>query len=322
MNANPVRSALDLIDAEPSSEFLSALRARLLADGTAAEASTTTQQPSALTPEIAEEYVMLAPNPNRRGPSRRMQIALLAVAACAAAVAAVVVINRPTSDSGNKGELRDVDAKKALSLGEATLITADTLNGTALTGAGRWVRVDDLTVSDYAEQSAATSVALPGCAQLASIGLMQPTSKSVTVHQDFVSGIVPMLHDVWVFATPEDASRAMDAIAGNVYPTCWFDLFDRLTPLGRMSHTTSTSYASEMPSSIAQHGDRQVIISQRIVYTTFQSGANVEAINAYVQVGRAISFIDPQYLGDVGPNSNVERAIAASTAALQKVFGH
>ena len=320
MNSSPVRAALDLIDAEPSSEFLSALRARLLADGTAAEV-TAIQPPSAIASETAEEYVMLAPNPNRRRPSRRVQIIVLAAAACAVAAAAILVINRPNNDSRKNGGLRDVDTQKALSLGQTALITADTLNGGALTGTDRWLRVDDVTVSDYAEQSAATSASLPGCAQLASVGLMQPTTKSVIVHQDFVNGPVPMLHDVWVFATPEDASRAMDVIAGNVYPTCWFDLFDRLTPLGRLSQTTSISHASDLDVSIAQHGDRQVIISQRITYTTFQSGANVVAINAYVQVGRAISFIDPQFLGDVGPNSNVEQAITASTNALKKVFG-
>jgi hypothetical protein len=321
VNSSPVRAALDLVDAEPSKEFLSALRSRLLAEGSAAEVTTTIQPPSAAASETAEEYVMLAPNPNRRHPSRRVQIIVLAAAACAVAAAAIVINNRPNNDSGTSGGLRDVDAKEALSLGQAALITADMLNGGAATGTARWARVDDLTVSDYAEQSAATSASLPGCAQLASVGLMQPTTKSVTVHQDFVNGPVPMLHDVWVFARPEDASRAMDVIAGNVYPTCWFDLFDRLTPLGRLSHTTSISHATDMDVSIAQHGDRQIIITQRITYTTFQSGGNAVAINAYVQVGRAIVFIDPQYLGDVGPNSNVEQAIAASTEALQKVFG-
>lgn len=72
---------------------------------------------------------------------------------------------------------------------------------------------------------------------------------------------------------------------------------------------------------MAPHGDRQVIIGQNIDYTFLVGGANPQAINAYVQVGRAIAFIDPQYFGNVGPNSNVERAITLSTDALKKVFG-
>ena len=313
MNNNPVRSAVDLVDAEPSSEFLSALRARLLADGTAAEASTTTQQPSALASETAEEYVMLAPNPNRRGRNRRMQKIILAAAACAAAVVAIVII-RPNQDSGANGGLRDVDPREALPLGHAALITADKLGG-------GWQQVDDFALSDYARETAAINAATPACAQLASVGLTLPTNKSVIVHQDFANGPVPMFHDVWVFATPKDASRAMDVIAGDVYPTCSFKLFDHFTALNRNITALSTSTSWQAPP-IAPHGDRQVIIGQKIDYTFLVGAASPEAINAYVQVGRAIAFIDPQYLSDVGPNSNVEKTITASTDALKKVFGH
>ena len=315
MNSNPVRAAVDLVDTEPSTKFLSALRAQLLADGTATEAITTTQQPSAPASETVEEYVMLAPNPNRRGRNRRMQKFALAAAACAAAVAAIVVI-RLNNDSGAKGGLRDVDATEASPLAQAAKITTQAIGPS-------WSGVNDFKGSTYADVNAATNAALPECSVLKSVGLMDPTTKSVHLHQDFLNGPAPMLHDVWVFATPEDASRAMDVIAGDVYPACLFDLFDRLTPLSTGVKATSKSRGFDAPP-ITPHGDRQVIIGQTIDYTLSVGGTidGVQAINAFVQVGRAIAFIDPQYFGDVSPSSNVEQAITVSTDALQKVFGH
>ena len=78
-----------------------------------------------------------------------------------------------------------------------------------------------------------------------------------------------------------------------------------------------------MHRTIALHGDRQVIIGQKIHYVLSPGGPlDVQAINAFVQVGRAISFIDVQDYGDYTANSNVMEAITASADALKKVFGH
>jgi hypothetical protein len=300
VTTNPVRAAVDLVDAEPSIEFLSALRARLLAD-------------SASVSEPVEEYIMLAPTLTRTGPNRRLH-KVLAAAACVAVVAAVIVIKRSNDPQGEAG-LRDVDPREALPLGQAAQITADEI------GDG-WQPIDDFTLADYAEQAAAINEAMPACAQLASVGLAQPTNKSVLVHQDFANGPAPMFHDVWVFATPQDASLAMDVIAGDVYPTCSLKMFDHLTALNRNITASSTSTRWENDPQIASHGERQVVFGQTIEYTFPNGRATAGAINAYVQVGRAIAFIDPQHFGDVGPNSNVEHAITISTDALKKVFGH
>jgi hypothetical protein len=315
VNSNPVRSAVDLVDAEPSTEFLDALRARLLAGGTGAQAAA--RQPSASASETVEEYVVLAPSLTRTGPNRRTYKVLLAAAACVAVVAAILVIKR-SDDPQSQEVLRDVDPREATPLGKAAMITADKI--APVGGSAGWKQVDDFTLADYVEQNAAINAAMPACAQLGSVGLTQPTSKAVIVHQDFADGPRPMFHDVWVFATRADASRAMDVISGEVYPTCFFKLFDRLTALNRNITALSTSTSWQAPP-IAQHGDRQVIIGQKINYTFLVGGASAEAINAYVQVGRAIALIDPQYLSDVSPTSNVEHAITVSTDALRKVFG-
>jgi hypothetical protein len=312
VNTNPVRSAVDLVDAEPSTEFLSALRARLLADGTGAQAATA-QQPSASVSETVEEYVMLAPSLIRTGPHRRVYKVLVAAAACVAVLAAVLIIKR-SNDPEGEGGLRDVDPREALPLGQAAQVNPGQFGPS-------YLQVDDFTGPTYADLAAATIAAIPACAQLRSFGLMQPTTKSVVFHEDFLNGDAPMLRDVWVFATKDDASRAMDVIAGDVYPTCFFDFYDRLTTHLRVK-ATSKSQSYDFPP-IAPHGDRQVIIGQKIDYAfSGGGGASVEGVNAYVQVGRAIAFIDPQYFSDVGPKSSVEQAITASTDALKKVFGH
>ncbi len=255
---------------------------------------------------------MVAPSLTDTGPNRRLY-KVLAAAACVAVLAVILIITR-SNDPQAEGGLRDVDPREALPLGQAALITAEEI------GAG-WQGVDDFTVADYERETAAINTETPACAELASVGLTNPTSKSVLVHQDFANGPVPMFHDVWVFATLEDASRAMNVIAGDVYPTCSLKLFDRLTALNRNITAVSTSTAWQTTPSVAPHGDRQVIIGQKIEYTFPNGHATAGAINAYVQVGRAIAFIDPQHLGDVGPTSNVEHAITLSTDALEKVFG-
>lgn len=307
MNGNPVRAAVDLVDAEPSAEFLSDLRARLIAGDVASAAGGV----------AVETYVPLTPSPARSGRHLRAYEVLVAAAACVAVVVAVVVVRR-TDD--REGGLRDVDRAEALPLGEAAMFSADKLSAPA--GEPGWKQVDDFNVGDYATQLAAINVALPECSQLASVGLAQPTTKSVMVHQDFADGPRPMLHDVWVFATPGDASKAMDVIDGEVFPTCWLKLFDHLTGLNRNITATSTSTVWLQEPTITQHGDRQVVFGQKIKYSFLVGGTDAGAINAFVQVGRAITFIDAQYLGDAGPTSNVERAITASTDALEKVFGH
>ena len=75
--------------------------------------------------------------------------------------------------------------------------------------------------------AADTRASMPECAILPSVGLVQPSTKSVSPSQFFSSFLGGIAHTVLVFATPQDASRAMDVIEGNVYPACRFDLFDR-----------------------------------------------------------------------------------------------
>ena len=70
------------------------------------------------------------------------------------------------------------------------------------------------------------------------------------------------------------------------------------------------------------HGDRQIIIGQKarsIVSTG--SSSDEHLVNAYVQVGRAITLINPRYVAaDDHPLLDVDQAITAATDALDHVF--
>jgi hypothetical protein len=318
MSADTIRRAVDLVEAEPSDHFVVSLRARLLDQAVNANLLVALE-PDVLSTEaeadvIVEERVM----PDIRRPRHRM-VWIAAAAALVAVVGAGLAISL-RDDTTDDGTLKDVDSREALPLANSALMTAE------IVGEG-WSELDAYPVNVLAQINAETRTALPQCAELTTVGLMQPTTKSVLAHHDFVNEMAPMLHDVWVFATPEDASRAMDVIAGGVFPSCLFDLFDRTTARGTRVVATSRSQLWDVPnaSDLASHGDRQVIIGQKIDYTIYISGGvmhvDPEAINAFVQVGRAIGFVDPQYFSDVGPGSHVEKTIAAMTVELERVFG-
>lgn len=319
MNGNPVRAAIELVDTAPSKEFLSALHAQLLAEFDRSD-------PPA-TPESIQEYVTLAPNASRLGPSPHRSKMLLAAAACVAVFAAgAVIINRAGDDSDATAQPHDVDLREARPLAEHALITSGAL-GLDWTSGYAW---DE---SELPIQAAATIAEVPDCAVLRSVGLLPPSTRSATAHQ-FVPGINYLFQEVFVFATPEDASRAMDVIDGDVFPTCWFNLFDHLTPLSP-SGSPSTTEAWEIPQiygplepfKIGPHGDRQVIIGQHS--TVIRSGGPLERyfINAFVQVGPTISWVNPRFVlpndmydssqGSVG----VDEAITAATDALKGAVG-
>ena len=263
--------------------------------------------------DAASEYVTLAPDPPRIGTTRRFSKVLLAAAACIALLATGAIIANRVSDDSNAGELNDVNPEEALPLAQTALITPDQIGS-------RWRKQDPFTESVFAEQTAATIAALPDCAMLTSFGLFSPTTKSVAARQAFTIGNAEDIrHTVFVFATPEDASRAMDIIDGDIYPKCWFNLYDHLAPLGRFGAIiTSTSEAWDAPQ-IALQGDRQVIIGQHMSFTSGDGPFDAHIINAYVQTGRAISWIAPTY--HVGANLfPVDKMISATATALDEVF--
>ena len=104
------------------------------------------------------------------------------------------------------------------------------------------------------------------------------------------------------------------------FAACWFDLFDRIrvTPVVGAGRTPP-SEAWNAPT-ISPHDDRQVIIGQRVTIVRPSITDGVHLVNAFVQVGRAIVWINPR-LPASGDLSEVEKAIAAATTALKNASG-
>jgi hypothetical protein len=330
MSRNPVSAAIELVDIAPSNEFRTSLRAQLLADFSepATPGTPATQSPNETAPK-SDEYITLEPSPSRFGPSPRLYKTVLVAAACLAVFATGAVIANRSGTPNATTELNDVDRQEALPLARHALITTDAL-GIQWTSGYSW---DE---SELPTQATATIAALPECALLKSVGLVQPTTKSATAHQ-FVPGDTNFLfQQVFVFATTEDASRAMDVIDGDVFPTCWFNLFDRLTPLEPAGWTSTTEawhvtqLASPLdPVQIAPHGDRQIIIGQHTTINRSSGPLERYFVNAFVQVGRTISWVNPRLLTstelfDSSPSLRavgVNEAITAATNALKKAIG-
>ena len=128
-------------------------------------------------------------------------------------------------------------------------------------------------------------------------------------------------HTVFVFATPEDASRAMDVIAGKTFMTCWFSLFDRLAPLGRYGPIESATSQAWPAPQIARHGDSQIIIGQRTSYVASSGPFEADIINCFIQVGRAISWIAPAFgVSAADPAALTNDVLAATATRLEEIF--
>jgi hypothetical protein len=259
------------------------------------------------------EYVTLTAEAAHSGAPRRLAKVTLAVAAAVALLATGIVIANRVDDDSNVVALHDVSPKDA-PLAQAAGITPDKVGS-------RWRQLDPFTDAFYAEQATATIAAFPECAMLRSFGLFPPTTKAVAARQAFTVGNPANVHQtVFVFATAEDASRAMDVIEGDIFPTCWFQLYDRLAPFNQYGSVETATSSTWDAASYAQHGDRQVIFGQQVNFTSDGGPFMLQIVNAFVQVGRAISWLAPANTAALRPRIQIDKMIAATATALDSVF--
>ena len=303
MSSNLVRSAIERVDEPPSAEFLNAVRTQLLA-----ELSRSEVVPGV--PPTAQQFVALASNPSSVMPDRRFAKVLLAVAASVVLIVSGVLIVNRADDNADPTGLHDVDRQEALTLGKAAFIVPTALGPSWRAGSPE---PDDVAIREVAAVVAAD----PSCEALHDFGLWLPTTKGVPARQAMVSSSGAVAHTVFVYATEQDAARAMDYINSDGFPDCHFALFDRLSAFLPGS-ATPTSVSWDAPQ-IPRHGDRQIIIGQLI---HIKPGTNKYVINAFVQVGRAISWINPEYLPDADqPFFRADKAMDAAAAAVESAFG-
>ncbi|HEY7628916.1 MAG TPA: hypothetical protein VH761_17730, partial [Ilumatobacteraceae bacterium] len=189
--------------------------------------------------------------------------------------------------------------------------------------------------TELPRRARATIAAMPDCALLNSVGIFPPSTKVATAFQVVTDGSL-LTQKVFVYATADDASRAMDVIDDALFATCWFNLFDRVAPLVSpdklmISEAWSVPhvYGPLEPFEIAPHGDRQVIIGQHMTVSRVTGSVDRYFVNAFVQVGRTITWINPRF---VVPNNTttsdpaersvgINEAIAAATSAVQNASG-
>ena len=311
MSHHPIREAMDRIDASPSAEFLTALRRDVLADFTGAR-----HELMVLDVEPGEEQLVDVQESNRqRRPRRARKFVLAAAALITVFAAAAVVTIRPRDPAETPTELHVVDPDEALPMASRAVINPHDLGALWDTGA-LWP-----DAATYLRLVHDTQQAVPECAVMPDFGLVPPTDRSVTAQQNFYSGDKWMFHQVMVFASADDASRAMDVIAGQVYPQCLFDLIDRIIPLGQRMNATTKSVAWQAPP-VKTHGDRQVSFGQLVHYTVTSGNVDIYLVNVFVQVGRSIGWVDPQYFPEsTTPLYRVDKAVDANAAALEAVFG-
>lgn len=321
MSENIIHAAVQLIDVAPTDEFVETLGRQLLADleGQRPTRTAISLIPTEPEPPAPAEYVALAPDPSRAGRVTRPQKLFVAVAACLALVVAGAVILSQRDDSSERSEqLADVDSREAQPLADAARVAVhDVL------GAG-WGEREDQGGVPFSQLEADTTADTPQCADLRELGIWSPTTKSVTSHQIFqIPGNEFMYHEVMVFASAEDASKAMDTIESDLFRDCTFKRFDRLAPLWPRLGTTSHSSAWAGMTEIAPHGDRQIVIGQHLVYQfNGEPGPEFHLVNAYIQVGRAIAWVDPVYNALPGQRDpGVEKVLSDTTASLEEVFG-
>jgi hypothetical protein len=242
-----------------------------------------------------------------------IRIALAAAASIALVATAAIVVTRGGDTSQSSGKLNDVNAEEALPLARDAFIPAAAL--------GQTYRETVLLPESVENQLAADiRVAMPECSILPSLGLVQPSTKSVSPSQFFNGFSGGIAHTVLVFATPQDASQAMDVIAGSVYPACRFELFDRMIPREVLGQTARSELWD--PPAIPAHGDRQIVFGQRATFAGGTGAREASYVNVFVQVGRAITWMNPQLLSTDNPLFLVNKAVDAQTAALESVFGH
>ncbi len=233
---------------------------------------------------------------------RRMKVLLGAAASIALVAAlAVVVINHQAEP--------EVDTSHDLDIAKAAIFEPSDL-GFSWSVTHLW---GDLTSRSIAE-SAAT---VPECKPYLDYAFDTAGRHAVTAGRQFgIPGLemVTWVITQWIYIFPSEkaASQAMDKIAEPGFAPCFDHVFRRMY---------GNSQASRLdPLPVAPHGDRQIVIGQHLDFgAPPPDGIPVDTMNVWVQIGRAVVFVDPSTdtHDSLDPAGRIELAVSAATDALQ-----
>jgi hypothetical protein len=290
MSTHPIRSAFDHAGDEPSPEFRDALRIRFLTDFASATAATGL-------PDRDQTLVTVTEEPPNR-PRAKM---VLGIAAAIAAIAglAVVVINHRSQPAG-------VDTSRDPAIAEEALISVDEL------GAG-WEVVSGGLTSRAVADIAAT---VPECTPYLDYAFDSPGRQAPTAGRIFGSLAWTLTEWVYIFPSEAAASQAMDKIAEDGFATCFNKFLEVLIPAYAPGSTVTAT--TDVAPPLLPHGDRQVVLTQNNTYRTDTFEYSRTVLNAFVQVGRGIVYIDPitDDHDSRDPAGPIEKALTAATNDL------
>jgi hypothetical protein len=289
MSLNPILDAFESVDVTPSAafrqqargEFLSALVRHDVGDEIVAEA----------TARVIEA--------SRPTPGRRLNV-VFGIAASVAIVAAltIVVTNR-------KSEPSPADTSHDAAVAEASLISANQI-GVSWQITHQWDAFTSRKIADVA-------ASVPACADYVDFAFDSPKRKAVTEGRIFASPpLFALTQWVYIFPTEAAATQAMDKIAEAPFVPCLGRFMDALFP--KLGSSATTTRIDALP--LAAHGDRQVVLGQSI---QVDGGGTYTVMNAFVQVGRGIVYVNPtpdSSHDSLDPAGRLEKVFTAATNNL------
>ena len=296
MSLHPIQMALESLDEPASQDFRTTLHTQLLTqlgqDVTPASSTATTFEPVELRPTNARPY--------HESRSR----ALLSIAAAIVVVAALtaVFINR-TSDS------TAVDTSRDPEIAAAALIDPNDLGP-------HWV-IQPAYRAFTSRVAAEVAATVPACAPYVDYAFDSPGRNAVTAERKFLNPIQTTMYQwVYVFPTVNQATRVMDKVAQSSFLPCFTGFYEASVPIQDGNYDVGVTLADT--TTVRAHGDRQVKFATALKFVGpgIDGSRTLTTMNIYIQVGRAVVYIDP--IRDVkdDPNGNMERAMNAAVAAL------
>ena len=296
MSPHPVSTALESLDEPASEDFRTMLQIKLLTQ----LAQDVTPEPPTATPFEPVELRLTSTRPYRESRSR----VLLGIAAAVVVVAALaaVLINR-TSDS------TAVDTSRDPQIAGAALIPPDELGL-------HWV-IQPAYRAFTSRVAAEVAATVPACAPYVDYAFDSPRRNAVTAERKFLNPIQTTMYQwVYVFPTEDQATAVMDKVAESAFEPCFTAFYEASVPVQDGNYEVAVTIADETP--VRGHGDRQVTFAtaQKFEGPGIDGSRTLTTMNIYIQVGRAIVYIDP--IRDVkdDPKGTMETAMKAAVDAL------
>ena len=303
MTRHPLQAVLEELDYQPAPGFREALRAQLLADLATTDAARSDPHLDANDDADEPQEITVLKKVDRSPSAPLRARALIGIAAAviiAAGVTAVIVNHRNSTTT-------TVDNGADFAIAGTALISVDQLGP----GWAPEVVVDPLSWANFEELFAAQ----PECAEYNAAVLPQDATAGA------ITSFVNLQHQtigeiLTIYSSRDAASRVMDSIDAPEFQNCFFATWDAASRIGFPRSGPSTTGFNIAPPSL--HGDRQIDFGME-TRTSIDSRTRLYH-NVWIQVGRSIISIvvSPDGLGSDNPAGNLEKAIAASLASLDK----